>query len=142
MEKPAPKRSFLGRGWSFPPSFLDHSESLEMVEEEEDIKQSLYLLISTIPGERIMKPKYGCDLHKIVFKQLTSATRSEIIDMVSIAILRYEPRITVEEIQVEMSNEDYGMISITVIYEIRKTNSRDNIVYPFYFKEGTNVQGM
>ncbi len=136
------KRSFLGTGWSFPPAFSDRQGTVQMVSEEADIRQSLYILFSTVPGERIMKPKYGCDLQSLVFDQLNSSTQSQITDMITMAVLWYEPRITIETINVELSAEDFGIIYITLAYTIRKTNSRDNIVFPFYLREGTNIQGL
>ena len=136
------KRSFLGTGWSFPPAFDEHKGGIRMVSEEAEIRQSLFILFSTIPGERIMKPKYGCDLHRLVFSSLTSSAKSQIVDMIRMAVLWYEPRITVEQIDVRINTEDFGVIYITLEYTIRKTNTRDNIVYPFYLKEGTNIQGV
>lgn len=136
------KRSFLGTGWSFPPAFSDRQCTVQMVSEEADIRQSLYILFSTVPGERIMKPKYGCDLHSLVFDQLNSSTQSQITDMITMAVLWYEPRITIEQIQVELSAEDFGMIYIHLEYTVRKTNTRDNIVFPYYLREGTNIQGL
>lgn len=135
------KRTFLGRGWSFPPTFHPRTISVDMVEEEEDIRQSLFLLISTMPGERIMRPDYGCDLHSLVFERMNANTRSEIIYMVEMAVIRYEPRVTVNGVRVEMDVDDIGMIRIILDYTVRKTNARSNIVYPFYIREGTLVSG-
>lgn len=133
------QKSFLGTGWSFPPTFHLGSDSVEMVSEDEDIRQSLFLLISTIPGERLMRPAYGCDLHQLVFEQVSHTLRVEIISLVEMAILRYESRIKVDNIAVSMSPENYGLLYIAVEYIIKTTNSRSNIVYPFYLKEGTHV---
>lgn len=135
-------KSFLGKGWSFPPAFNLSDHSVEMVSEAEDIRQSLFLLFSVAPGERLMKPDYGCDLHAVVFDRLDASTESRIVDMISMAVLKFEPRIILEKVQLSQLDPYQGMISINVIYTIRITNSRDNIVYPFYFKEGTNVLNM
>ncbi len=135
-------KSFLGTGWSFPPSFGDRAQSLAMVVGEEDIKQSLFLLFATTPGERLMRPNYGCDLHEVVFESFSPSTESRIVDMISTAVLRFEPRITVDEVRVRFHEEISGRIDIQVLYTIRVTNSRDNIVYPFYFREGTNLTDM
>lgn len=133
------QQSFLGTGWSFPPTFHLGSDSVEMVSEDEDIRQSLFLLISTIPGERLMRPAYGCDLHKLVFEQISQTLRVEIISLVKFAILRHEPRIKLDSVAVSISPENYGLLYIAVEYIIKTTNSRSNIVYPFYLKEGTHV---
>ncbi len=113
-----------------------------MVSEEDDIRQSLFLLFSTTPGERLMRPEYGCDLQRLVFERLNASTESQIVDLIRMAILRYEPRITVEEVRATLSDALQGRIDIEVSYTVRLTNSRDNIVYPFYFREGTNVYNM
>lgn len=135
-------KSFLGTGWSFPPSFSQQTQSISMVSEGEDIRQSLFLLFSTSPGERLMKPEYGCDLHAVVFERFNASTESRLIDMLATAILRFEPRIITEDISLLMRDPYQGRIDINIQYTIRITNSRENIVYPFYFKEGTNVHDM
>ena len=133
------EKSFLGTGWSFPPTFHHDRNSVEMVSEEEDIRQSLYMLISTTPGERLMRPAYGCDLQKLVFEQISHTLRIEIIELVQTAILYFEPRIRVEEVNVTIDPNNYGLLYILVDYVVKSTNSRSNIVYPFYLKEGTHV---
>ena len=134
-------KSFLGTGWSFPPKFNIKKNEIETVSQEEDIRQSINILLSTMPGERIMRPDYGCDLMSLVFERLSSSTEMKVIDMVSSAILRYEPRIILEEIQVEMSSEDFGLLLIYLEYTIRSVNTRDNIVYPFYLYHLLNFVG-
>ena len=133
---------FLGRGWSFPPSFDDGSNSIDMVSDELDIRQSIMVLLSTIPGERIMRPKYGCDLHSMVFTQMNATNATVIKDLIYTAILEYEPRITVEEITVDSSDYLEGLLKVNIEYTIRKINIRTNIVYPFYLIEGTDVPDM
>ncbi len=133
------RQSFLGTGWSFPPTFNSFNRHIEMVSEEQDIVQSLHILINTIPGERIMSPTYGCDLHRLVFDQLSPSLENEIKSLVSQAILEHEPRVIVDEVQVRFSDEQPGLVYILVDYTVRLTNSRSNMVYPFYIKEGTNL---
>lgn len=135
-------KSFLGTGWSFPPNFSRRFRTIEMVSEEEDIRQSLFLLFSVSPGERLMKPEYGCDLQSLVFERLTASIENRIVDMVHTAVLRFEPRVIADDVVVTFTDEHQGRIDIELIYTIRLTNSRHNIVYPFYFKEGTNVHDM
>lgn len=134
-------KSFLGKGWSFPPSFHEDHAAVAMVEEGEDIRQSLFILLSTIPGERIVRPAYGCDLMSMVFERLNTNTKTQIVFMIEMAILHYEPRIKIESIDVTADTEDYGILYIHLNYTIIKTNARNNIVYPFYLKEGTLVKG-
>ncbi|MEM7106100.1 MAG: GPW/gp25 family protein [Bacteroidota bacterium] len=132
--------SFLGRGWSFPPTFDPEHINITMVEKELDIKQSLYILLSTIPGERTMRPDFGCDLHGVTFSRMIEDTRRTIIDLVATAILHHEPRVTIEEIEVNMADDDEGgTVYINIDYKVRETNVRENIVYPFHLIEGTNI---
>jgi phage baseplate assembly protein W len=135
-------KSFLGKGWSFPPSFSQQTHSVEMVTEKEDICQSLFLLFSTSPGERLMKPEYGCDLHAVIFDNFDASTKSRLVDMITTSIVRFEPRIFLESINIWQQDPDEGRINIDIEFTIRITNTRDNIVFPFYFKEGNNIHNM
>lgn len=86
-----------------------------------------------------MSPTYGCDLHRLVFDQLSPSLENEIKSLVSQAILEHEPRVIVDEVRVRFSDEQPGLVYILVDYTVRLTNSRSNMVYPFYIKEGTNL---
>ncbi len=136
-------KSFLGTGWSFPPQFNFTSKDLQTVSEEDDIQQSLFILFSTYPGERVMQPSYGCDLRSMVFENITESTRTAIKDIIERAILFFEPRIDLNFVEVEQDKENIkqgvGVLNILVDYTIRTTNTRSNMVYPFYFQEGTNI---
>jgi phage baseplate assembly protein W len=135
-------KAFLGIGWGFPPEFHKRGEALEakMVAEEEDIRESLRILLSTRPGERVMQPDYGCGLHAMVFEGLDESTVTELEDIIQRAILFYEPRITLESIDVNTEDELEGRLKIQLNYNVRKTNTRSNVVYPFYYLEGTQVR--
>lgn len=131
---------FLGTGWAFPPQFTNSSgEQLEMVSADQDIKQSLYILMHTIPGERLMLPDYGCNLRLLVFENIDTAFNNEVSNMVFKAILKYEPRITFSYTEIDTSQVLDGIALITVHYTIISTNTRSNIVFPFYLDEGTNL---
>jgi uncharacterized protein len=134
------EKSFLGTGWGFPPTFTEHNRAVQMVSEEEDIRQSLFILISTAPGERLLNPAYGCDLQKMVFERITQASKGKINDLVRRAILLFEPRVNVTMVDTRIVSLEEGRIQITVEYTIITTNTRHNIVYPFYFREGTNLK--
>jgi phage baseplate assembly protein W len=135
-------KQFLGVGWGFPPQFHRQAgqTGVRMVTEDEDIRESLRILLSTRPGERVMQPGYGCGLHTMVFETVNESTVTEIRDLVERAILFYEPRINLEGIEVEMENVYDGRLDIRIDYRIRQTNTRSNMVYPFYFIEGTHVR--
>jgi len=132
--------SFLGRGWAFPPSFDQINKEAYMVSDQEDINQSLKILLATKPGERIMNPDFGCDLLQFVFEEVSESLFSHIKTVIMDAIIRFEARIDVEEIEIEHdSNSELGVLYITIHYIIRQTNSRHNMVYPFYLLEGNNI---
>jgi phage baseplate assembly protein W len=132
-------RSFLGTGWAFPPAFDPASRAAVMVSQDEDIAQSLYILMSTAPGERVMHPTFGCGLKKMVFEQITESTITELKDLIRRAILFFEPRITLDEIQVRVDAPLEGEMRIHLMYTIRSTNTRTNLVYPLYLVEGSHT---
>ena len=135
-------KRFLGVGWSFPPEFHKHDDAMgvKSVTEEEDIQESLTILLSTRPGERIMQPAYGCGLHGMVFENIMESTITEIKDVVERAVLFFEPRINLETVEVDTEHIYAGKIDIRLEYTIRRTNTRSNVVYPFYFIEGSHVR--
>jgi phage baseplate assembly protein W len=139
--------AFLGTGWSFPPSFQTHNRQVKMVSYEQDIQESLHILLSTKPGERVMQPAFGCELKTMIFEIITESLITRIKDAVERAILFFEPRITLESVEVQVDTDPSeeqsiydGVLYIYIEYTIRKTNTRSNMVYPYYFFEGTNVQ--
>ena len=132
-------KSFLGRGWSFPPTFNSKVGGVTMVSEEEDIKQSLEILLGTSLGERIMLPEYGCDLHKYLFESISTSKIHFLQELIRTAILNYEPRIDLEEINIDHSDYLDGIIRINLDYSIQTTNTRFNLVFPYYKVEGTNI---
>jgi len=134
------EKAFLGKGWGFPPTFNKVVGSVEMAEAEVDIRQSLYVLFSTIPGERMMRPDYGCNLHRHVFGSINHTLFLELKSLIADAILFFEPRITLEEIRIDADKARDGVLYIDLTYTIRQTNSRSNVVYPFYLTEGTNIR--
>jgi len=130
--------SFLGTGWSFPPSFDTETGTVVLVSEEEDIKQSLNILLSTSLGERVMQPRYGCNLNDYMFEPLNSSVIGYIKDLVENAILFYEPRIVAEKIEVTPQDSFdiiEGRFTISIDYTIPETNSRFNFVYDYYKNE-------
>lgn len=132
-------QSFLGRGWSFPPEFNRESKAVKMLEDEEDIRSSLHILLSTRPGERIMVPGYGCNLDELLFSPLNLTTKTYVVDLIRTAILYYEPRIDVNKIEIVQTDAFHGVLLIQIEYTIRATNSRMNMVYPFYKEEGSEL---
>jgi len=131
--------SFLGTGWSFPPTFDKVAGSVEMTSDELDIQRSLQILLTTRPGERVMQPDYGCNLDEMVFEPMTTTFMTHICEMVKTAILYYEPRIVLNNVQIDESRETEGIILVIIDYTVSTTNSRFNYVFPYYKNEGTEI---
>ncbi len=130
-------RHYLGTGWAFPVRF--HPKGVELVSEDEDIQESLRILFSTIPGERVFRFEYGCPINKWVFSKIDLSEQTIISDVIEQAIREWEPRVITESVEVEVRNELEGILWIRISYIVRQTNSRSSMVYPFYFLEGTKL---
>ena len=138
----ATDNAFLGTGWSFPPEFNDSSKGVKMVSAEEDINQSLEILLFTSLRERVMRPNYGCNLKDFQFEPMNNTLLTYIRDLVEDAILYFEPRIRTERVTVSEANSAdafEGRLIISVDYIIKRTNSRFNFVFNFYQNEGVEV---
>jgi len=133
------KKSFLGVGWGFPPEFKMGQKSVKMISDEEDIKSSLHILLTTRLGERVMLPEYGCNLEELLFENLDRTLITYIIELIKTAILYHEPRIDVIKIDISETEPLEGKLIIEIEYRIRATNSRTNVVFPFYKEEGTDI---
>lgn len=133
--------SFLGKGWSFPPTFtkLGKNSSVQMLSGEEDVKSSLEILLATRVGERVMQPEYGCNTDAMIFETMNTSFQTFMKKQIQEAILLYEPRIDLKNIELNTQNEVNGVILISVDYVVRTTNTRSNLVYPFYKTEGNNI---
>ena len=131
-------KGFLGRGWKFPPTFTKGYDSAELSQFEQDVRESLNILISTLVGERVMRPDFGTNVHNLIFENLDTNTGTLIADELKKAILLHEPRIFVDKIT-PSQEELNGTLEMLIEYTIIATNTRYNIVYPFYFTEGTNL---
>jgi hypothetical protein len=130
--------SFLGTGWSFPPRF--DASGVVMSRDEQDIQESLGILFRTTPGERFLEPKFGLDMHAVLFEPISTTLRSLLTDQVNTAILIYEPRIKVINLQVDSPDPNDGSLQILLEYEVRSTNSRFNLVFPFYRTDSNEVR--
>lgn len=128
--------AFLGRGWSFPPRF-DGNKRLVMVENEGDIEESLRILLATRCGERVMQPAYGTTLHRLMFESANEHLLTELKDMLSTAILFFEPRVELMQVNARVSESDWSCIEVLLDYRIRSTNTRHNMVYPLYLDQAS-----
>lgn len=136
LSYPPVEPAFLGRGWGFPPTFDRVACTVAMASGDTDIRQSLWIILSTRLGERTMLATFGCDLESMLFTSLTTTTANAIATMVTRAITEWEPRVTVEAVSVTEA-ELAGWLDITIVYVVRQTNSRSNLVFPFYRMEAT-----
>lgn len=136
------EKSFLGKGWNFPPEFRKGVEPTMMAVEEEDIRQSLEILLQTAPGERMHRYDFGCGIRRFVHEQMTLTTQTQMQDVISRAVLMFEPRVTLNEVNLDLEQIHDGVILIELDYTVRRTNSRSNMVFPFYLREGTDIEGM
>lgn len=126
---------FLGRGWTFPLK-PGQSGRLSFLSGEEKIRQSIWIILSTAPGERQMLPDFGCGIHDLFFAANTAALRGIVQARVRDALLRWEPRIDVIEVRVETPPETRNYLLIRIDYRIRTNNAFFNLVYPFFINEG------
>lgn len=133
------EQDFLGIGWSFPPEFKESTKEVTMLKNESDIKSSLEILLSTKIGERIMQPKYGCNMDELLFNPLNRTLKTFVSELIKTAILYHEPRIDVEKIDITQGDDLSGELLVLIDFKVRATNSRINMVYPFYKQEGTNL---
>jgi phage baseplate assembly protein W len=129
------KESFLGRGFSFPPRFTAGGADVEMVSNADDIEQSIRMLLGTTRGERVMRDSVGSDLTGLLFEDVDQLLLGRIEQTVSEAILKYESRVDLERVDVNVTDRLGGRIDVSVMYRIRATNSRFNLVFPFYLME-------
>jgi phage baseplate assembly protein W len=132
-------KGFLGVGWKFPPRFGGGADGVWMVAAEQDIAESLKILLNTKPGERVMQPAYGCDLHRLVFDMINESTMTDLKDVVTRAIQYFEPRVILEDIVVDDRDFLEGRLLLNILYTIISTNTRANLVFPLYLIEGSSV---
>ncbi len=130
------RKEFLGRGWAMPVQLDPRTGLVARVEAEEDIRQSIRIILETAPGERVMRPNFGCGIHELVFEAVDSTVIQRIRSVVEEALRRCEARIEVLEIKVDDAATNDGELLIELEYRVRKTNQTGNLVFPFYFREG------
>jgi phage baseplate assembly protein W len=130
--------SFLGVGWSFPPAFAAGGAELALVSGVDDIHQSIEILLATRLGERPMQESFGCALDELLFEEVDQALVNRITATISDALLRHEPRIALRDLEVSQSRGDAGLLELRLDYVVLGTNSRFNMVFPFYLNEAVS----
>jgi uncharacterized protein len=130
------RKDFLGRGWAMPVALDPRTRQVAFAEYEDDIRQAIFIILETAPGERLMRPNFGCGIHELVFAALDSTTLQRIRSEVQDALRRYEARIDVLGVGVDEAASAEGKLLVEIEYRVRKTNQLGNLVFPFYFLEG------
>ena len=129
---------FLGKGWTFPVQLDKEKDpiSISMSPSEQDIKEALWIILSTRKGERVMRPEFGCGIHDFVFSVVNTSTLAMIETSVREALTLWEPRIEVSDVKISTGKVEEGELTVNIDYKVRTTNNRFNLVYPFYLTEG------
>lgn len=135
MADPRRSKAFLGVGWAFPLGF-DAAGGVALAELEEDVRQSIRIILGTTPGERVMRPDFGAGLDDFLFEPASATTRERVRARVETALIDWEPRIDLVEIKVAVAGKLRNRLDIDVRYRVRATNTLHNLVYPFYLDEG------
>ncbi len=130
------RKDFLGRGWAMPVQLEPRTGQVASVAYEKDIRQSILIILETAPGERVMRPNFGCGIHEMVFTAVDSTAIQLIRSTVEEALVRCEARIDVLGISVDEEATTEGKLLVEIEYRVRKTNQTGNLVFPFYFREG------
>lgn len=123
--------SFIGRGFSWPLE-VDHTGSLRLTRGAEDLDRSIRVVLLTAPGERLMRPQFGCRIWDLLFEPVTANLLGLISEAVRDALAQWEPRVEVEAVEPVQDGDDPGLVRIQITYRVRATNDRRNLVYPFY----------
>jgi phage baseplate assembly protein W len=124
-------RQILGTGISFPLD-VDQRGALKLAHEALDVEQAIWLILSTAPGERPMRPEFGCGAHDYVFDSIDGETIGQIDRAIRVALDRWEPRVDVEAIDFDLDEADGGRLLVGLTYRLRQTNDIRNLVFPFY----------
>lgn len=122
---------FIGSGWTFPVR-TNRTGAIALTSGDTEIEQSIRLILATAPGERPMRPEFGCGVHHFVFAPADAATAGDIAYAVRVALERWEPRIRLESVTVRFDEVDSGLLYIDIAYAPRGTNDPRNLVFPFY----------
>ncbi|MFJ4826062.1 GPW/gp25 family protein [Streptomyces bacillaris] len=124
-------QQFIGAGWAFPPR-TDATGSIALVRGEHELEESIRLILATSPGERPMRPEFGCAVNDYVFAPADAGTAGQLAYEVRLALERWEPRIEVVEVVVRFDEADNGVLYIDIGYTVRGSNDPRNLVFPFY----------
>lgn len=134
------EKEFLGSGWGFPVTFTVANHRVRVSKYEQNINESIHIILQTYMGERIMNPQFGSGLHNYMFKKIDETLKGDIMDSVKSILLDNEPRVKVLSVSIDNYDVLNGLISVIIDYQYIQTNTRHNYVFPFYLTEGTNLE--
>ncbi|MEJ1961447.1 MAG: GPW/gp25 family protein [Gammaproteobacteria bacterium] len=129
-------KEFLGRGWASPLHVRSDSRDVERAEHEEDVRQSILIILQTGRGERVMRPDFGAGLDEFLFEPINTTTLALLKHRIEESLINWEPRIRVEVVELTPSRTERSRVDIRIEYQVRATNTFYNLVYPFYAREG------
>ncbi len=124
-------QEIVGRGWAFPPH-IGSQGGLALTHERNELDQAIYIILSTAPGERVMRPTFGCRLHDLIFAPNNSHTAARARRYVEEALGMWEPRIRVTQVDVRQDEKQAGALIVEIHYEVKATHDQRSLVYPFY----------
>lgn len=128
-------KDFLGTGWKFPVN-VNEAGNMEVSAIEKDIEEAIWIILSTAKGERMMRPDFGCGIFNFVFASMNTSTITMMEASVREALVLWEPRIDISNVDVKHDGEEEGKLYISIDYRVKNTNNRFNLVFPFYMREG------
>lgn len=128
-------KNFLGVGWKYP-VYVDNQGKIAVSKFEDDIEEAIVIILGTAKGERLMRPDFGCGIHEYVFSTMSTANLHLIENSVREALILWEPRIEILNVGSDTQYANEGKLLINIEYKVRVSNTRHNLVYPFYLKEG------
>ena len=129
-------RDFLGVGWRYPVAADPLKGDIALSRYDRDVKEAIRIILETAQGERVMRPRFGCGIHDLVFEEINATTLCAVETSVREALITYEPRIELNNVVVDPGQALDGLLLIAIDYRLRRTNQEDNLVYPFFFTEG------
>ena len=131
QEPVRPDPTFVGRGFSWPMT-VDHTGAVKLTDGPDDIERSIRIVLVTAPGERVMRPEFGCRIWELLFEPVTPNLLGLIAEAVRQAVSQWEPRVDVEAVHPVPDEKDSSLVNVLIVFRVKTTNDRRNLVFPFY----------
>lgn len=127
-------REFLGKGWRFPVA-VNLTGGISTSAYEDNVRESIFVILGTAPGERLKRPKFGCRIHDLMFAPNNHVTAALAEHFCEEALLKFEPRIKNVDVTARPAPDEPNRLNIRITYTVRETNEERNLVYPFYLRQ-------